>query len=114
MATLVRRLEVASLSRPVVGSAGVTEDYYSPGSRVKTSRKRPVESDGGAGTPRPSVVLGPDPLDLSGRPWAHAMPVVLTKRKSNGLSRSVADAGCNRQSPILGWHTTRVAERPAE
>ena len=32
-------------------------------------------------------------------------------RKSNGLSGSMADAGCGRQSPSLGRHGSRLTER---
>ena len=35
-------------------------------------------------------------------------------RKFNGVSGSMADAGCSHQSPLSGWHASQFAERPAE
>ena len=42
------------------------------------------------------------------------LEAALTDRKFNGLSGSMADAGCGHQSPLSGWHASQFAERPAE
>jgi hypothetical protein len=94
----------------------------SPDSRLRPSHdctSSPETKGGSAPDPRWSFGLDGSNFGAGNVSSANSFPwqelrwtaYPLKDRKSNGLSGSMADAGCSRQSPIAVRHVSRLTER---